>query len=326
MKKVIGDNVSRSILTFYLVFAMLITLNSNKISLWTSQKQLKRENFLSYTVLTSAEKIEAIKSFLNKALKRENFNENHKETIPYEELTKPNSEEKEKGEENNKSGTITLLPPYRFLIIGDSFVAVSGGVGEIIENELLNYKETTVKRLGVVSSGLSRRDYFDWYKKAEELINEFSPNIVIVIIGSNDAQTITGPDGKKVASYGDENWNEQYKIRVSELLKIFKEREIVIFWIGLPIMKEERYSSRIKNINNIYEEQCSKNNAYFFPTWNIFADEQGRYKPFLKDENGVNQALRQEDGIHMTYFGGKILVKEFMSYLKEKIGLEPIDQ
>ena len=53
---------------------------------------------------------------------------------------------------------------YKFLVLGDSFIAENSAVGEPLERELLKYENASVKRLGKVSSGLIDTDFFDWYK------------------------------------------------------------------------------------------------------------------------------------------------------------------
>jgi len=220
------------------------------------------------------------------------------------------------------------LPPkyyasYRFLIIGDSFIAVRGGMGEILEGELLNYKDVTVKRVGVVSSGLSRPDYFNWEVKTIELIFRYKPNIAVVMLSSNDAQSITTSKGDLITYFGSPNWNEEYAKRVSSLLDIFEKNNITTFWIGFPIMKNKAYSERIKNLNSIYEKECQKRkNAYFFSTRELLADEKGNYLSSLPDEKGISRALRQSDGIHLTYFGGKMVVNEFLNVLNGLTGME----
>lgn len=213
---------------------------------------------------------------------------------------------------------------YRFLIIGDSFIAVRGGVGEILEAELLKYKNVFVKRFGQVSSGLSRPDYFNWELKTIELISQYNPNIVIVMLSSNDAQSILTPDGILIANYGDPNWNQEYAKRVSNLLDIFEKNNITVFWVGYPVMRSQIFSDKIRNLNLIYKEESQKRaNVYFFSTWELLADENGNYIASLPDKQGIPQAVRQSDGIHLTYFGGKLVVDVLIKKIREIIKLEP---
>jgi len=215
---------------------------------------------------------------------------------------------------------------YRILIIGDSFMAIGGGVGNPLERDLLNYKDLDVYRCGRVSSGLSRPDYFNWNLKVQELISQYSPNIAIVMFGSNDAQAITTPKGKVVVGYGSvgtEKWNKEYAKRVRNLLNLFKENNITVFWIGLPMMKKKDFSKKIENINSIYKKEIEKyDNAYFIPTWHLLTDKQGNYTAYLPDKNGKMRLARASDGVHLTYFAGNLVAKEVISKMEEVFKLE----
>ena len=232
-------------------------------------------------------------------------------------------QDSQKKEEPALSGTV--LDPgsaLRILIIGDSFVAVSGGVGEILERELLKCESASVFRKGKVSSGLSRPDYYDWLSEAKKLVSLYDFNAAVIMIGSNDAQSLTSSKGKYIVSYGAESWNNQYSQRVSSLLDIFKQKDMVVFWAGFPIMKSKGYAGKIKNLNSIYQSNCKAcENAYYIPLWDLFADSDKKYTAYLPDENGKYKLARQSDGIHLTYFGGTIAVKEIIQQMNRILNL-----
>lgn len=213
--------------------------------------------------------------------------------------------------------------PFRVLIIGDSFMAVFGGVGDVMERELLDYSETTISRQGKVSSGLSRPDFFDWNVTVKELIAKHQPNVVISMMGANDPQSLTTPEGGWVASYGTEKWDQGYAQRMADFLTIFKEKNITVFWLGLPVMKEPIYAKKVKNLNSIYVQEIAKfENAHFISTWDLLADEQGNYTAYFPDEEGKQRLARASDGVHLQYFGGGILVKEVVKKMEEELVLE----
>ncbi len=351
-------SIQKVILLFILIVLILPFYDSKRIIMWGTQGEFQKENIFHSLILLYAKESEKLKKEvgLDVFFEKENFLWQGLKESPliFQQTTMPEPVEeiktseipeevvKEEEEENEKEKKIeekkeiptqkteekpklfpSVYTPYRFLIIGDSFIAVRGGVGEILEGELLNYKDVTVKRVGLVSSGLSRPDYFNWEIKTLELISQYKPNIAVVMLSSNDAQSIITSKGNLIANYGNPNWNEEYAKRVSSLPDLFEKNNITVFWIGFPIMKNKAYSERIKNLNSIYEEECQKRkNAYFFSTWELLADEKGNYLSSLPDEKGIYRALRQSDGIHPTYFGGKIVVNEFLNILKESTGIE----
>ena len=333
-----------------LVFVFIITLvpfyESKRVVIWETQREAQGDNVFRAGVLKYASVAEIVKkkfglsNFFDKehdfwlALKKSPIlleetgtlgviDGNEKEKKIENLLEKP-EEEKQKEEliKPVQSLQTRLEPPFRILILGDSFIAVGGGVGNPLESELLKYKEVAVKRLGKVSSGLSRPDYFNWNLTAQELISQFNPNTAIMMFGSNDNQGLVTSDGK-VISYGKEGWNEEYSKRVSDFLEIFEKNNITVFWIGLPVMKEKYFSERAQNLNAIYETEVKNHkNSYFVPTWDLLDDGQGNYAAYLPDEKGQYKLARVSDGIHLQFFGGRIIVKEVIKKAEEKIKLK----
>lgn len=219
-----------------------------------------------------------------------------------------------------------LTSPYKILIIGDSFIAVYGGVGDPLVKELLSYKDVEIFRLGRVSSGLSRPDYFNWELTTKELISRYKPNAVIVMLGLNDAQALTAPAGKVLVNYlnfGKEAWNIEYGKRASNLLNIFEENNIITFWIGLPIMRDKDFSNKMEKLNYIYENEIQEHkNAYFISTRELLRDVNGNYTAYLPDNRGIPRLVRISDGIHLTFFGGNIVVEKVIKKMSETMKLE----
>ena len=212
--------------------------------------------------------------------------------------------------------------PYNILIVGDSFVAERFGYQ--IEKELILYKDTTVNRKGVYSTGLSRPDYFDWDKEINDLINSYKPNIAIVMFGANDGQDLRTLDGK-VIHYGEEAWNIEYSKRVASFLQNLTKNEVFVFWIGNPIPRDDYYLKKMQTLNSIYEDECKKSiNALYVSTWYFLADSSGKFTNYLPDETGNKILARTSDGIHVTVFGANIMVKKVVQIIMERISLEVI--
>ena len=61
-----------------------------------------------------------------------------------------------------------------------------------------------------VSSGLNRIDYYDWYARTRKIINDYQPDVVIVLFGANDPQDITDSQGKSRVILTKE-WQKAYQ-------------------------------------------------------------------------------------------------------------------
>jgi hypothetical protein len=346
-----------AILFFLLLLPSVIFFQSKKILLWKEKTEDEKRNFIEAMVLAGANFSEILKRKLGGEdlfakehlfwLKLKTspvlFEETEKENqeIKEEKLTREKSPieketqiEESKGEispekaENEITQSQELIPKefqsegeMKILIIGDSMVAVGGGLGEMLEKELKKeFKEAKILREGKVSSGLSRPDYFNWEKRTAQLLSQFQPNIGMVVFGTNDVQALTTPEGKVVVNYlkfGQKDWDEEYAKRVDRILEILKEKEVFVFWIGLPIMKNPALSQKIAHLNSIFEKETQKfENSYFISTWSLLSDEQGNYTDYLLDEKGVRKLVRTSDGIHLQYFGGKIVSQEIIKIMK----------
>jgi hypothetical protein len=219
--------------------------------------------------------------------------------------------------------TPNTIATYRILIIGDSYMALGGGIGNPLEKDLLSFKDVAVYRFGKVSSGLSQPTYFNWNQKAQEMISQYNPNVAIIMIGANDNQNLRTAEGK-IIWYGNPGWSEEYAGRVSNFLKIFEENNITVFWVSQPIMRDKKFSDAMKNLNSVDENEIKNHkNAYFISIWNLLADSQGNYTDYLPDASGKLKLARVWDGIHVHYFAGGIVSQEIIKQIKTVINLEP---
>jgi len=208
-----------------------------------------------------------------------------------------------------------IKPPYKALIIGDSFIV--GSFGSEMEREFLRYKDFEVVRFGKSSTGLSRPDYFDWNSQITDLIAKNKPNVAIVMFGANDGQNIPMQDGKGLV-YGTQAWDEEYGKRVYKFLKILKDNNIFVVWVGNPIAREDSYSEKMSRLNRIFEKESFKFlNCKYISTWEMLADGNGLYTDYLPDLNGQQRLVRASDGIHVSAIGGKMIAQKVIFELSQ---------
>jgi hypothetical protein len=191
----------------------------------------------------------------------------------------------------------------------DFFVAVMGDtLGDMLADGLEEAFED-IPEIGVLhkakeSSGLVRNDFYDWPKTAQEIANgPRKPDVAVMMIGSNDHQPLG--DGAQAVEPFSPRWNEVYTARVEAVIRAFKEKNIPLVWVGLPMMKAERFSADMAQINEIYRSSAAKAGVPFIDIWDIFADDHGQYSAFGPDVNGQNVKLRAADGVHFTSAGAR---------------------
>ena len=153
---------------------------------------------------------------------------------------------------------------------------------------------------GQVATGLSRPEVFNWPADMLDVIAQDDPDAVVITLGSNDDQTLTGDGG--VGPFGSPEWIAEYRRRVGGMMDVVTgDGTRKMFWIGAPIMRnEERSETRYRIINDIYREEAAKRpgRVYYIDTYDRFT-ENGGYADFV---DGVQ--VRTPDGIHFSREGG----------------------
>ena len=209
-----------------------------------------------------------------------------------------------------------LKPPLRFLLVGDSLVLHS--FGSLTEAKIDSYDGFDCLREAHYSTGLNRIDYYNWYRRTDELINSYHPDVIIIFIGANDGQNIVANDGS-IARWPSDKWNRVYQARVHRYLESFAPRVKKIYWIGHPIARTAEFQYKMSIMNNIYQKEIvNYNNVVYVDSWSRFA-VNGEYSPMLEDSTGLRQFVKMSDGVHLTEHGGRILLEYLMTYLEKDI-------
>jgi hypothetical protein len=200
-------------------------------------------------------------------------------------------------------GKPSVQPTYYVAVLGDSLGQM---LGSGLTEAFADVPEIAVLRKARESSGLVRDDFYDWTKAARDLVasNE-KINIAVMLIGSNDRQTVRTASGTYDAR--SPKWEEIYAARVAAIAEIFHEKKIPLVWVGLPVMKSERFSADMIAFNEIYREHASNAGATFVDIWEAFGDDKGRYSATGPDVNGQTVKLRTADGVHFTTAGARKL-------------------
>ena len=94
------------------------------------------------------------------------------------------------------------------------------GVGDRLKVAASDNPELEIDQQGKVATGLSRSDYFNWGARMQELTTELSPDVVLFMIGANDAQAVLDPDGSVVADYGTPAWSDAYRQRIGGIMDL----------------------------------------------------------------------------------------------------------
>lgn len=216
------------------------------------------------------------------------------------------------------SATITSKPEskkkeLKILIIGDSLIL--HGFGPQLEKDLSALENVKVKREGQYNTGLNRINYFDWYKETSQLLEKDKQDYLIVMFGSNDGQEIITPDGVHIQLYSS-GWEDAYRERVKVFMDLVSPKVSKVFWIGQPIPGNKDFYKKFTIFNSIYDEESKNyNNITYINTWDRFA-VNGKFSQIVADDAGQSGVVKENDGVHLTVHGSKILSRFVINIIK----------
>ncbi|MGD1873127.1 MAG: DUF459 domain-containing protein [Mastigocoleus sp.] len=224
-----------------------------------------------------------------------------------------NYPQQQKRVESNRESLISLSikqkePSKRFLLVGDSIMSF---LGVAFKNNIkkTEYDLDAIKVSYKISTGLNRIDFYNWYSRTRQLIQQNNPDAMVVVFGGNDDQHILDKSKKLRAELTPE-WEKAYEERVERYAKLLDEYSVKkVYWIGHPMSNVARYNKFFPIFNRIYKKVAQGHpKIEFVDYWNTFA-ASGKFVPVAADSNGRRGRVRYNDGLHPTEHGAKIMVE-----------------
>jgi hypothetical protein len=213
--------------------------------------------------------------------------------------------------------TPTRSNKLRVAVIGDS---LSQGLGPAIER-WMNPSVVRVLSLGRQSTGLSREDYFNWQAGMRQIVEEFRPDLVFVLLGSNDAQAQISRDGTAIP-VGSVQWLEGYRERAADLLREATRAGTHVVWVGIPIVRERQRWDFYRRVNDIYRDTASADPlGTYVDTWTPFEGRDGGYTAFVRNDRGDLVEVRATDGVHFTPTGYAFLARMAIRAADQAFGM-----
>jgi hypothetical protein len=207
----------------------------------------------------------------------------------------------------------------RIAVVGDS---LAQGLGVATEDVFKPFW-SDVSKQGRISTGLARLDYFDWMAEMRTIADRVDPDLVVVMLGENDNQGLTYPDGSLEEDIGTFPWAAAYQRRVEQFAQIATSRGGHVIWVGLPIPRDHSRWDFVQRQNGIFEAVANGlPNVAYFDTWDAFASPNGDYTAFYHDGNNVVE-VRAPDGVHFSADGYEMVMQRVAAFATKEFGLEP---
>lgn len=193
--------------------------------------------------------------------------------------------------------------PFRMVVIGDSLAA------GLYQGLYMNDRSANlfdIQNKARVNTGIVRTDRYNWMDGVKGYsTGDF--DIAVVLLGLNDLQSIRGSG--RARHFPTKEWQVAYEERVKEILAALKDRNIAIYWAGIPITAPQRYQEQYRFLNDIYERLMKEDGVKFVNLWAPLASEDGTYSPYFETSDGNLEKIRLDDGIHFTPAGYEIMAR-----------------
>jgi hypothetical protein len=214
--------------------------------------------------------------------------------------------------------SFTAAQPLRIFLAGDSLMIE---VGHAFTRKSESVASIDLYRINKVSSGFVNPDFYDWPKQLRETVAEYKPMVTVMMFGGNEKVPMD-INGTKVQPFTPE-WNAEYIKRITEAIKISTDAGAIVIWVGMPIMRSDKFSETARTLNGMFEQVCEANpDAYYLDAYALFSDADGKYSAYLPDSSGEMQLVREDDGIHFTAAGGDRVVEALMDMLSNSYEFE----
>jgi hypothetical protein len=190
-------------------------------------------------------------------------------------------------------------PSTAILVIGD---ALADRLAQGIDQEFADNPDIQVVRKTKPVSSLTRSDLYDWVDAARTAVSGPQHfDVAVILVGINDWQPMQS--GGATLEAGSDAWREAYGKRVEALLNVFKDKNVPVVWVGLPVMSLPKYSEQLQTLNTIVRGAVTAKGGTFVDLHDAFTGEDGKYTDTGPSLNGAVVKLRSSDGVSFTKAG-----------------------
>jgi len=152
------------------------------------------------------------------------------------------------------------------------------------------------------SSGLARPDFHDWLKSMREIDKQWSPDVYIVSLGTNDYQALYHRK-KWIKTSEKRRWIEEYAKRVDRMLELAagKNKQRMVIWIGPVPFDTSKGRNMSLRITRILREriQAFDGNAVFVDVRSSLMSNNRPIQYFIDSKKKKRKTYRK-DKVHLT--------------------------
>jgi hypothetical protein len=203
--------------------------------------------------------------------------------------------------------------PVRVAVFGDSF---GDGVAFGLQQLLPRKAGYDVLKFSQAATGFTRYKRLNLETRAKEQLGADPVDIAVISFGANDAQGIITDKGE-YAPLMSPKWRDQIGVRVDRFVGLLRAHHAMVYWVGLPRMREAGLDGDVGAINQYYAQRMALLDVPFIDTRPIASDAKGQYAAYLNDPaTGERTLVRAGDGIHMSMTGYKWITRSLSERIR----------
>ncbi|MGN5374534.1 SGNH/GDSL hydrolase family protein [Sphingomonas hankookensis] len=165
------------------------------------------------------------------------------------------------------------------------------------------------------ATGFTRYRVLDLEQRAREQLAAQPIDAAVISFGANDAQAVFA-NGHLHPLMSD-GWKQVIGDRIDGYVKALRSTGAVVYWIGLPVMRDPQLDAEMQAMDAFYEQHMRRLGVPFLDSRPLTLDAQGRYNAYLPDlKTGKPVLMRTGDGLHMIGVGYQRLTNAVASDLR----------
>lgn len=189
--------------------------------------------------------------------------------------------------------------PIRVGVFGDSF---GDGIWSALYDQLSRRAGYQVIKFSQQATGFTRYKTLNLEVHDRGRLANEPVDIAVISFGANDMMGVA--DGGHVYALLTPNWKAAIARRVSSYVAMLRQQGAIVYWVGLPRMRDAAYDADAARMNALYRDLMNQLGVVFIDTAAYSVDADGRYAAYLPDPvTGRPFLMRANDGIHMSFKG-----------------------
>ncbi len=198
--------------------------------------------------------------------------------------------------------------PLEVYFFGDSQVfSLGSGFSRLVGKE----GPINVDVVAIHSSGFIRSDYYDWPTKLSDALSSQPYDAAVMMLGMNDYQNFWSDEGVALKKRT-KAWEDAYKARCRALIDVALSSVPRLYWIGMPMVKNEAYNSSLLYIEGVHDELASEYSPDVLVRVSLKESLPGKDKAYSDQallEGGKALRVMSDDGSHFTVEGGQLATR-----------------